>query len=305
MTQPVIFISYSRRDNAEKNKMMSHLGVLQQAGLVDLWSDDRIEAGENWHVQMQQAITQAKIAVLLITAHFLNSEFILSAEVPTLLQRCQNDGLVVYPILARACAWRSVNWLRDMDVWPKSGVPVWSDGGIHVDEDLSVIAEDISNGITLKKHTPFVLPRPMSEWVQPLIPAQKTGNPRQILVVDDELSWQKRLTRILREIDCTVVAVGNYEQAENLLDNFKFDLVTVDLNLDQSTRYADGLELVLRIRETFGPHIPVIVVTGTGNLEEQRRAFKEYGVFDFIQKAKLDLEQFKDIVKDAIAHSTA
>ena len=97
-----------------------------------------------------------------------------------------------------------------------------------------------------------------------------------------------------------MVTASNYEQVESLLNDFNFDLVTVDLNLDKSTQYSDGLELVLRIRESSKQHIPVIVVTGTGNLEGQRRAFKEYGVFDFIQKAKLDLEEFQGVVKEAI-----
>lgn len=301
MTQPVVFISYSRRDEAEKDALVSHLGVLHRTGLIYLWSDDRIGAGENWHIQMHRAMDQAKIAVLLITANFLNSEFILDMEVPALLHRHQNAGLMVYPVLARACAWRSVKWLRGMAVRPKNSVPVWSDGGAHVDEDLSTIAEDIS--MLVAAQTPIAgyklalpqkfrncKPIPVTSW--------------RILVVEDEPSWQKRLSRILHEINCTVVTAGNYEQAENLLDDFNFDLVTVDLNLDKATQYADGLELVLRIREVSGQRVPVIVVTGTGKLEEQRRAFKEYGVFDFIQKAKLDYEEFQAIVQDAINRST-
>ena len=45
MTQPVIFISYSHKDEREKDRLLSHLGVLQHEGLIGLWSDDRIGAG--------------------------------------------------------------------------------------------------------------------------------------------------------------------------------------------------------------------------------------------------------------------
>ena len=82
-----------------------------------------------------------------------------------------------------------------------------------------------------------------------------------------------------------------------------FDLVTIDLNLDKSTRYADGRELALQIRERFGDDFPIIIVTGTGDLEEQRRAFKEYNVFDFIEKAKLDMEEFQRVVLEAVGGS--
>ena len=127
--QPVVFISYSHRDEAEKDKLLAHLGVLQGAGLIDLWRDDCISAGEEWYFQIKNAVIKAKIAVLLVTANFLNSEFVLKTELPELLNRRQNEGLVIFPVIARACAWRAVDWLQSMTVWPKNGVPGWSAGG--------------------------------------------------------------------------------------------------------------------------------------------------------------------------------
>lgn len=305
MTQPVVFISYSRKDEAEKEKLVSHLGVLRGAGLVELWSDDRIGAGQDWQANIKQAIIRSKIAVLLITANFLNSEFILRTEVPALLKRREREGLVILPVIARACAWRAVDWLRQMEVRPKNGTPVWNYEGARVDERLSLIAEDILKVVdprvegmacTLTAEKSKFLPG-IDEGPQP---QPKPARPRRILIVDDEPTWQRRLSRILRELDCTVMTAGSYEQAEDMLDDVDFDLVTIDLNLDKATQYADGLELVLRLRETFGQRMPIIIITGTGNLEEQRRAFKDYGVFDFIQKAKLDLDEFQQAVIEAI-----
>lgn len=310
MAEPIVFISYSRRDEAEKNKLVSHLGVLQQTGLVSLWNDDYIKAGEDWDNQIKQIIAQAKIAVLLVTANFLNSEFILSHEIPELLRRRQSEGLVVLPVIARACAWRAVDWLQQMGVRPKNGRPVWADGGVLVDENLSLVAEEILDVVKAAKTTSAVAPasaNPATGALEAPQPEPAKLGPWRILIVDDEPSWQKRLSRILREINCTVVTAGDYDQVDDMLNNldFDFDLVTVDLNLDKSTRYADGLELALRIRETFGHKIPIIIITGTGNLDEQRRAFKEYQVFDFIQKARLDLEEFQDVVLEALNGSQA
>ena len=87
MTQMVIFVSYSHKDEREKDKLLSHLGVLQHQGLIDLWSDDRIGAGTHWKQEISEAIAQAKVAILLISANFLTSDFILGEEVPKLLKR--------------------------------------------------------------------------------------------------------------------------------------------------------------------------------------------------------------------------
>lgn len=143
-TPPSIFISYSHKDEQEKDELLSHLGVLQNAGLIDIWSDERIGAGEDWETEIDQAITKAKVAILLISANFLTSKFILQKEVPELLKRRDKEDLTVFPVIAKACAWKAVDWLTKMNVRPKNGKPVWSDAGSHVDEDLAVIAEEVA-----------------------------------------------------------------------------------------------------------------------------------------------------------------
>lgn len=154
MIQPSIFISYSRKDEAQKDKLLSHLGVLQNAGLITVWSDDRISAGADWRQAIRDAMAQAKVAVLLVSANFLTSDFILDDEAPRLLKRRRDEGLVVVPIIATACAWRMVDWLASLQVRPKNGRPVWSDGGSHVDEDLAEIAEEIAQLVRAKERTP-------------------------------------------------------------------------------------------------------------------------------------------------------
>lgn len=150
MSQPTVFISYSRKDEKEKEELLSHLGVLRNAGLIDLWSDDRIRPGSDWEQEIHQAISQASVAVLLISANFLNSEFILSQHIPLLLRRREREGLIVFPIIAKACAWKTMGWLAKMRVRPSHEEPIWREGGIHADEELAVIAGEIANIITAK-----------------------------------------------------------------------------------------------------------------------------------------------------------
>ncbi len=144
MTQPIVFISYSREDEAEKNALLKHLDVLQKAGLIDLWSDDQIKTGADWETEIEQAIARARVAVLLISADFLTSQFVLSQQVPVLLARRQSEGLVIFPVIAKACAWQRVEWLRPMKVRPRHGHPVWRESGRHVDEELATIADEVA-----------------------------------------------------------------------------------------------------------------------------------------------------------------
>src|SRR5262245_29504783 len=144
MTQPIIFISYSHEDESEKDELLTHLGVLQREGSISLWSDDQISVGADWKQEISEVIAQARVAILLISANFLNSGFILGEEVPILLNRRKSEGLIVFPVIAKACAWRDVKWLTEIHVRPKNGKPIWSASNRQVDEDLTAIAEEVA-----------------------------------------------------------------------------------------------------------------------------------------------------------------
>lgn len=120
----------------EKEQLLTHLGVLRGEGIIDLWSDDRIGAGADWEEEIAQAICQAKVVALLVSANFLTSDFILRKEVPEILKRRQSEGLVVFPITAKDCVWRRVSWLSKMNVRPKNGRPIWGGAGGYPDRDL-------------------------------------------------------------------------------------------------------------------------------------------------------------------------
>ncbi|MGB7875532.1 MAG: hypothetical protein WBL25_14200 [Anaerolineales bacterium] len=48
MSGPSVFISYSHKDEKWKDCLVTHLGVLEQEGILDIWEDRRIEAGDDW-----------------------------------------------------------------------------------------------------------------------------------------------------------------------------------------------------------------------------------------------------------------
>ncbi|HMQ53091.1 MAG TPA: TIR domain-containing protein [Anaerolineae bacterium] len=141
-SQATVFISYSEADEDEKNALLTHLGGLQGEGLIRAWTDDQITAGTQWDLAVNQAIQQARVAILLVTANFLDSEFIMDQEVPALLKRQEAGELIVIPIIAKACAWRSLPWLARMQVRPLDGKPVWREGGKYVDDYLAAITEE-------------------------------------------------------------------------------------------------------------------------------------------------------------------
>jgi hypothetical protein len=52
MPVPSVFISYSHKDEAWKDRLVTHLGVLQREGLLDTWDDRRIGAGDDREAEL-------------------------------------------------------------------------------------------------------------------------------------------------------------------------------------------------------------------------------------------------------------
>ena len=171
MTKPVVFVSYNHKDEGEKEALLAHLSVLERAGLIEVWVDDRIDGGADWAEAIKQAIDQAHVAVLLISANFLTSDFILGSEVPAFLERRSNAGVTVFPVIAKACAWQAFDWLSKLNVRPKNGRPIWSGSPAQIDEDLSAIVTEVAALAKQVKTRPE--PGPISSTPEP---APELGN---------------------------------------------------------------------------------------------------------------------------------
>ncbi|MCP4689976.1 MAG: toll/interleukin-1 receptor domain-containing protein, partial [Desulfobacterales bacterium] len=86
-----IFISYSHKDEDWKDRVKSHLAVLQEQGILEIWDDRRIPPGEEWLPEIEEALDACDVAIFLISTGFLTSRFILDKEVPYLLKRGDKD----------------------------------------------------------------------------------------------------------------------------------------------------------------------------------------------------------------------
>ncbi|ODS32365.1 MAG: hypothetical protein SCARUB_02516 [Candidatus Scalindua rubra] len=98
-----VFISYSHVDAEWLRRLKVHLKPLEREGAIDLWSDDNIKAGSKWRKEIREAIKKAKVAVLLISADFLASEFIVNDEMPPLLTVAEKEDAVILPVIVSPC----------------------------------------------------------------------------------------------------------------------------------------------------------------------------------------------------------
>ena len=142
-----IFISYSHKDAKWKDMLVTHL-LATQYSKIEPWDDTKIKVGDNWYDKIHRVINNSSIAILLVSADFLASEFIQSEEIPKLLLKQRSSGLRLFPVILRPCPWKHVNWLSVLQAKPWEGKPIASMKEYEAEECLSSIAVEVIN--TLK-----------------------------------------------------------------------------------------------------------------------------------------------------------
>ena len=174
MTKPTIFISYSHKDETWKDRLVTQLGVLEMEGVLEVWDDRRIGAGEDWFPKIEQAIDAASVAILMVSADFLTSKFIRGEEVPLPLERREKDGLRVIPVVVKPCPWKRVEWLARMEARPKGRA--LSAGEDHqIDADCSAIADEVADIIARARQTPRPVAPPL--WAPTKFPSPASHPP--------------------------------------------------------------------------------------------------------------------------------
>ncbi len=144
-SSPTIFISYSHADEGWKERVEKQLRVLVPEGSFEVWHDRRIAAGEDWYRAIEKALNEASVAILLISADFLTSRFILGEEVPRLLNRRLGEGLPVIPLILKPCLWQRVNWLKGIQARPKDGRPLSAGNDHQIDEALAELVAEVDD----------------------------------------------------------------------------------------------------------------------------------------------------------------
>ena len=146
-----VFISYSHQDEIWKERLHTQLKVLERQGLLTVWEDRQIPAGEDWYPAIEQALNSAQVAILLISADFLSSNFILGEEVPRLLKRRQTEGLRIIPLIIRHCAWNTVPWLASIQGRPKDNQPLSGFNDNQQEQCLADLTQEINELLRQEK----------------------------------------------------------------------------------------------------------------------------------------------------------
>jgi hypothetical protein len=135
-----LFFSYSHKDEEFRNELETHLALLKRQGVISSWHDRRIMAGGDVHGNISAEIEGAQLILLLVSAHFLASDYCYEKEMQSALQRHREGSAVVIPVILHPCDWHSAPF-GHLRATPTDGKPISMFANQH--EAFSIVAKDV------------------------------------------------------------------------------------------------------------------------------------------------------------------
>ncbi|HQV59943.1 MAG: sigma-54-dependent Fis family transcriptional regulator [Chitinophagaceae bacterium] len=118
-----------------------------------------------------------------------------------------------------------------------------------------------------------------------------------ILIIDDEKAIRKTLTEILSFEGYKIEEAADGEEGFKKFKEKTYDLVLCDIKMPK----LDGIEFLQKAGEV-NPDVPVIMISGHGNIETAVEAVKK-GAYDFISKPP-DLNRLLITIRNAMDKSS-
>lgn len=118
-----VFFSYSHADEALRDQLEKQLSLLKRQGIIDVWHDRRIGAGQNFARQIDHHVETDDIILLLVSSDFLDSDYCYDKEMTRAMQRHEAAEAIVIPVILRACDWHGAPFGK-LNASPPDGRPV-------------------------------------------------------------------------------------------------------------------------------------------------------------------------------------
>ena len=213
-----IFISYSHPDKAYVDKLLRHLHVLERVADFDVWSDRNIEPGEDWQKKIQTQLENSQVAILLVSANYLASEWIAQKELPALLEHASQRGLRILPLLVSPSLWKHTP-LAYYQLLPRDGQALSSLPSAEQDRVLVELVDEVFASIPLHENK--------AELPMPMRPAKKPKGLEESAVKQKEGKITRQETDAAQEEKPSGVLsffISHSKEDGDFAENLKFKL---------------------------------------------------------------------------------
>jgi len=153
-TKPVIFISYSHKDEPEHpgaddiawlTFVQSFLAPVVKTGIFDIWVDQHLHGGDDLDPEIKRKLAGCDIFVLLASRFSLASTYVVETEIATMRKRkAEGENVHLFPIVLSPIPNAALKQLKDLVLKPKDGKPLSLMSKNDREVAMAGIADDIA-----------------------------------------------------------------------------------------------------------------------------------------------------------------
>ena len=208
-----VFVSYSHDDEKYLEELSVYLRLLEMCHghKVEIWSDQILEAGDNWKKDLFGTLNKSDVAVLLISQNFMTSGFINDEELPIILAKEEKGELVILGVILRPIP---LEWspLKEFQLFNRPHKPMSSQTRAKRDFIWLQVCERIKELVEERSEKQTITP----ESTNPSVNKEKiqlsvaSNSPNKL---EEELKSLDEESRLIleKEIDNLVSSIkGNY-----------------------------------------------------------------------------------------------
>ena len=118
-----VFLCYSSKDDRLRRDLETFLASLKREKKITIWYDRIIPPGKEWEGEIDGHLESARIILLLVSPHFLESDYIYDREMKRALERHNAGEACVIPIILRPCDWEGAPFGK-LQALPRDGRPI-------------------------------------------------------------------------------------------------------------------------------------------------------------------------------------
>lgn len=168
-----IFIAYCFPDKKWCDRVQVALKPVLGAEALIAWDERKLHAGAGWKAELAELLASRKIALLIVSDIFLESDFVSRAKLPALLAREREDGLKVCWVLASHCL-HDLARLNPADAAHDLHAALDGLGLEKRDAELAKIARQVAQHLGTAAPIQTLLPEPAPPALQTLDAAMAT-----------------------------------------------------------------------------------------------------------------------------------
>lgn len=223
-----LFFSYSHKDEELRDELEIHLSALKRQGIISVWHDRRISAGDEFGREISENLENSNIIILLVSPYFINSDYCYEIEMKRSMERHATGEAIIIPVILHPCDWHDLPFGKLL-ACPKDGKPISKFPNIH--DAFLEVTKAIKNAASQ-------LNQNNSEF--PIKKASECPNKEKTIETHSVRSSNLRLKREFTDRERDKFLTDAFEYMANFFEGSLNELKKRNIDIDTDFRRVDA-----------------------------------------------------------------